>query len=134
MRSKPGAVTSFPSRMTPPAEGCSNPAMMLSNVLLPHSECPISVTNSPLSMRKSTSQKTQKPSCRPVRPVVPSCRGKYLLTRSMLRNVIALLRVRAPACEAIEAAIEANPHGANDQHGKHDASDVQIVPFDPRQV
>src|SRR5262245_27017255 len=118
MRSKLGAVTSLPSRMTPPAEACSNPAMMLSNVLLPHPECPISVTNSPLSMRKSTSRKTQKHSCRPVRPVVPSCRGKYLLTRSMLRDVIALLRICDQACESVEAGIQGDSHGSDDQNGE----------------
>jgi hypothetical protein len=52
----------------------------------------------------------------------------------MLRNVIALLRIRDQACEPIEAGIQGNSHGANDQDGKQDASDVQIVPFDPRLV
>jgi len=59
MRSMPGRRISRPSRTTPPAEGRSRPAMMLSSVLLPHPEWPTIVTNSPCSMAKCTSRKTQ---------------------------------------------------------------------------
>ena len=58
MRSIPGRRTSRPSRTTPPAEGCSRPAMMLSSVLLPQPEWPTIVTNSPCSILKCTSRKT----------------------------------------------------------------------------
>ena len=61
MRSMPGPVISRPESTTPPALGCSSPAMMLSRVLFPQPEWPIIVTNSPSAMLKATSLNTLTP-------------------------------------------------------------------------
>ena len=60
--------------------------------------------------------------------------GKYLLTRSMLRNDIALLRICDQSCESVEAGIQSDTDDSDDQNGEQDASNMQIVPFDPCQV
>src|SRR6185503_21148207 len=46
-RSRPGPVTALPSAETVPLSGFSNPAIMLSNVVLPQPLAPTRQTNSP---------------------------------------------------------------------------------------
>ena len=55
-RSKgPRSLTTRPPMRTSPEVASSRPAMMLSVVVLPQPDGPSSVTNSPSSMRRSTS-------------------------------------------------------------------------------
>jgi len=75
-----------------------------------------------------------KLSRRPVHPVIPSCREKYLLTCSMLKRAIHLLRRRHQPCKPIEAGTQGHSYGPDDQNRKQKARDGQIVLFHPGQV
>src|SRR5689334_8520884 len=112
MRSSPGPAISLPSRTMPPALALSSPAMMLSSVDLPQPECPTIVTNSPFSMRKCTSLKTQ-------RSPAPSEPEKYFVTWSISRKDI-LLRVGELLRQPAESQVEQDADRADSQNREDD--------------
>src|SRR5215510_1971821 len=78
-----------------PADGCSKPAMMRSNVDLPQPEAPIRQTNSPLAMVREASLSAW---------IVWSCSWKCLKTRliwMMGTRASAIVVARAPAQQAV---------------------------------
>src|SRR4029453_7157333 len=81
-----------------PADGCSKPAMIRSNVDLPQPEAPIRQTNSPLAMVSEASDSAW---------IVCSCSWNCLKTRVIWMIGIgasAIVVARAPAQQAIADA------------------------------
>src|SRR5262245_48388428 len=102
------------ARSTVPVVGLSRPATMLSSVLLPQPEWPISVTNSPLRMVRSM-------------PVRTSDEPNDMPTASTLRY---LSIVEAPRGEH-QRLLEQQADDADGEDRDHDVLDLEVVPLVP---
>src|ERR1700733_4974415 len=117
-----------PSTITAPSLGVSSPAGMLSTVVLPQPEWPITHANSP---RWIDSQRFSKTATSPP----PGC-GYRLAIASIEMNlsVIASFRERHHAGEAREYLVEQHADEADQQNGDDDIGDREVVPLVPDEV
>src|SRR5580704_2848668 len=117
-----------PSTITAPSLGVSSPARMLSTVVLPQPEWPITHANSP---RWIESQRFSKTATSP-----PEGAGYRLAIASIEMNlsVITSFRERHHAGEARENLVEQHANKANEENGDDHIGDRKVVPLVPDEV
>src|SRR5579872_4806964 len=114
--------------MTAPSLGVSSPARMLSTVVLPQPEWPITQANSPRSI---DSQRFSNTTTSP-----PAAPGYRLAMASIEMNlpVTASFRERHHAGEARKNLIEQHTDKADQENGDDHVGDRQVVPLVPDEV
>src|ERR1700733_9338542 len=117
-----------PSTITAPSLGVSSPARMLSTVVLPQPEWPITHANSP---RWIDSQRFSKTATSP-----PEGAGYRLAIASIEMNlsVIASFRERHHAGEARKDLIEQHSDQADQENGDDHIGNREVVPLVPDEV
>src|SRR5579863_4794551 len=117
-----------PSTITTPSLGASSPARILSTVVLPQPEWPITHANSPRGTDSQRFSKTATSS-------PPGC-GYRLAIASIEMNlsVMASFRKRHHAGEAREDLIEQHAHEPDQENGDDHISDRKVVPLIPDEV
>src|ERR1700733_4883786 len=117
-----------PSTMTAPSLDVSSPARILSTVVLPQPECPITQANSPrrIESHRFSNTATSPPDGALYRLAIASI--------EMNLSVIASFRERHHAGEARENLIEQHADKADQENGDDHIGDREIVPFVPDEV
>src|ERR1700761_4153372 len=117
-----------PSTITAPSLGVSSPARILSTVVLPQPEWPITQANSP---RWIESQRFSNTATSP-----PEGAGYFLAIASIEMNlsVMTSFRERHHAREARQHLIEQHADKADQEDGDDDVGDRKVVPFVPDEV
>src|SRR5262249_61388020 len=114
-----------------PADDASRPARMLSTVVLPQPEWPITQANSPRGIDSQRSSNTV------VTP--PPGAGKRLVTPSIEMNFsvmpsVSSLRKRHQPRRPREQLVEDHADDADHQDGSDHVGDRQVVPFVPHEI
>src|SRR5580658_757215 len=109
--------------MTAPADGASRPARILSTVVLPQPECPMTQVNSPRPTDNHRSSNTV---------VGPPTDGKRLVIPSMEMNLSVMsYGERDQPCHPCQHLVEHHANEADVQNRGDDAGDRKIVPLVP---
>src|ERR1043166_520446 len=117
--------------MKTPSDGWSRPARMLSKVVLPQPECPITQANSP---RRMASHRSANTVVSP--PGVAKLREIPSIEMNLSADTVAgtSLRERHRAGRAGERLVEHHADDADHQDGDDHVGDRQIVPFVPHEI
>src|SRR5580692_2157495 len=117
-----------PSTMTAPSLGVSRPARILSTVVLPQPEWPITQANSPRSIDSHRFSKTA------TSPPEGALYRLAIASIEMNLSVMASFRERHHAGEARKDLIEQHADKPDQENGDDDIGDRQVVPLVPHEV
>src|ERR1700736_2397830 len=130
-RSRLGPSIACSSTMTTPSDGRSRPARMLSKVVLPQPEWPMTQTNSPrrIASHRSANTVVSPPGVAKLR-AIPSIE----MNLSPATAVNASFGERHRPRRAGERLIEHHADDADHQDGGDHVGDRQVVPFVPHEI
>src|SRR5690242_253070 len=129
-RSRLGPSIACSSTMTTPEDGWSSPARMLSSVVLPQPEWPMTQTNSP---RRIASHRSANTVVSP--PGVAKLRANPSIEMNLSPATGGVsLRKSHRAGRALERLVEHHADDADHQDGGDHVGDRQVVPFVPYEI